>query len=77
MSRPSAAAEGEAHAENPSIDFNERALRRKYAADKVAQFPIVEYAMDLHAYGGTDMRGEAQALAALMADFAERMRRPR
>ncbi len=53
----------------------ERRLRRTHAADKVAGFPIVEHALDLLANGGPDMRAEAEALAALLSDFAERMRR--
>lgn len=56
---------------------NERALRRKHAADKVEHFPIVEHALDLFAHDGPDMRAEAEALRALLADFAERMRRAR
>lgn len=55
----------------------ERALRRTGAADKVASFPIIEHALDLYAHGGPDMRAESEALAALLADFAERMRRTR
>src|SRR5688572_23813764 len=41
---------------------SERALRRKFAADKVAQIPIIEHALDLYAHGGPDMRAEAEAL---------------
>lgn len=53
----------------------ERALRCMHAAETVCNFPIVEHALDLYANGGPDMRGEAEALAALLADFSERMRR--
>lgn len=68
--------EASAGDERARLDL-EFALRRKLAADKVAALPIVEHALDLYAHGGPDMRGEAEALEALLADFAERMRRAR
>lgn len=55
----------------------EFALRRSLTADKVKSLPIVEHALDLYAHGGPDMRGEAEALEALLVDFSERMRRAR
>lgn len=54
---------------------SERCLRRALAAERVASLPIVEHALDLYANGGPDMRAEAEALAALLKDFSERMRR--
>jgi len=49
--------------------------RRRMIADRVRALPIVEHALDLYAHGGPDMRGEAEAIEALLLDFAERMLR--
>ncbi len=53
----------------------ERALRRQHSADRILHFPLVEHALDQKAHGGPDMVKEAEALAELLRDFAERMKR--
>lgn len=55
-------------------DTSEAAERRRQIPERVASFPIVEHALDLYAWGGPDMRAEAEVLAAMLLDFAKRMK---
>ena len=55
------------------IPEKEKAIRRRLAAQKVAHFPVLEYALEILACDGPDLRREAEELHVLLEKLSQRM----
>ena len=55
------------------ISEKEKAIRRRLAAQKLEHFPVIEYALDVLANGGPDLRCEAEELHSSLKTLSKRM----
>ena len=55
------------------ISEKEKAIRRRLAAQKLSHFPVVEYALEILAHGGPDLRIEAERAHQLLIELSQKM----